>query len=217
LQNFFFYILLLLILLAIPANAHTFIGMIGFYDGLSHPVLGMDHFLAMVSVGIISAQIGGRAIWTVPSTFVGVMIIGGIFGITAEISKGLDDQVITLSEVDSIKYFADYIYKIIEFGIILSVILLGLAIAIEKKLSVGIAMIFVGLFGLCHGAAHGLEMPWAANPLLFASGFSTGTATLHLFGVGIGSFFTQSKIFSLILRIIGIACALYGCYLFVLV
>ena len=44
------------------ANAHTFTGMIGYYDGISHPVLGFDHFLAMVSVGIISAQIGGRAI-----------------------------------------------------------------------------------------------------------------------------------------------------------
>ena len=78
-------------------------------------------------------------------------------------------------------------------------------------------MIFVGLFGLCHGAAHGLEMPWAVNPVLFALGFATGTATLHLFGGGIGYFFIQSTIFSLILRIIGIACSLYGCYLFLLV
>ena len=43
-------------------HAHTFTGMVGFYDGLSHPVLGIDHFLALVSVGIVSAQIGGRAI-----------------------------------------------------------------------------------------------------------------------------------------------------------
>ena len=28
-------------------HAHTFTGMVGFYDGLSHPVLGIDHFLAM--------------------------------------------------------------------------------------------------------------------------------------------------------------------------
>ena len=34
------------------AYAHTFTGMVGFYDGLSHPVLGIDHFLAMVSVGL---------------------------------------------------------------------------------------------------------------------------------------------------------------------
>tara|TARA_Y100000741_G_C18218777_1_gene544908 strand:- start:466 stop:708 length:243 start_codon:yes stop_codon:yes gene_type:complete len=66
-------------------NAHTFTGMIGFYDGLSHPVLGIDHFLAMVSVGIISTQIGGRAIWTVPGTFVLMMLIGGILGMIVEI------------------------------------------------------------------------------------------------------------------------------------
>ncbi|MEO7385540.1 MAG: HupE/UreJ family protein, partial [Gammaproteobacteria bacterium] len=39
-----------------------------FLAGLAHPVLGIDHFLAMISVGILSAQIGGRAIWTVPCT-----------------------------------------------------------------------------------------------------------------------------------------------------
>ena len=64
--------------------AHTFTGKIGFLDGISHPVLGFDHFLAMVSVGIISSQFGKRLIWTIPSVFVLVMIIGGIFGISFE-------------------------------------------------------------------------------------------------------------------------------------
>ena len=212
--NNFFITLFFSIVFSFSVNAHTFTGMIGFYDGLSHPVLGMDHFLAMVSVGIVSAQIGGRAIWTVPSTFVGIMIIGGMLGIVAEINKGFDDQVIALNQVGSLNYVADYIYMIIEYGIILSVILLGFAIAIEKKLSVGIIMIFVGIFGLFHGGAHGLEMPWAANPILFALGFATGTATLHLFGVGIGTFLIKSRISSLLLRFMGLSFAFYGIYLF---
>ena len=41
----------------------------GFLSGLLHPVLGYDHLLAMLCVGIISTQIGGKAIWTMPSTF----------------------------------------------------------------------------------------------------------------------------------------------------
>lgn len=204
------------VLFALPVNAHTFIGMVGFYDGLSHPVLGIDHFLAMISVGIISAQIGGRAIWSVPTTFVCIMIIGGILGITAEINKGLDDQIINLSDIGSTNYLADYIYSFIEIGIILSVILLGLAIAIEKKLSIRISMIFVGVFGFCHGAAHGLEMPWAVNPILFALGFATGTATLHLFGVGIGYYALKSYYSTILLRIIGLLCCVYGTYLFFL-
>ena len=59
--------------------SHTYTGMNGFYDGISHPVIGLDHFLAMISVGIISAQIGGRAIWTVPSTFVLIMLIAALY------------------------------------------------------------------------------------------------------------------------------------------
>jgi urease accessory protein len=200
-------------LFAIPVNAHTFTGMVGFYDGLSHPVLGMDHFLAMVSVGIISTQIGGKAIWTLPLTFVGVMVIGGILGIAAEINKGLDDQAISLSEIDSVNYFADYVYVLIEIGIILSVILLGLAIAINKKISVYLIFIFVGIFGFCHGTAHGLEMPWASNPILFALGFASGTATLHLLGVGIGYFALKTLLSSILLRIVGVLCAVYGSYL----
>merc|ERR1711981_1095725 len=99
---------------------------------------------------------------------------------------------------------------LIEIGIILSVILLGLAIAIDKKLPVNLIMIFVGIFGFCHGTAHGLEMPWASNPILFALGFASGTATLHLFGVGIGSLAIKTKFSSIVLRIVGVGCALFG-------
>ena len=193
-------IFLFLILLSFPANAHTFTGMIGFYDGLSHPVLGIDHFLAMVSVGIVSAQIGGRAIWTVPSTFVVMMIIGGILGMVAEIF------LLNITELFIV---------IVEIGIVLSVILLGLAIAIGRKLSLTIMMFFVSIFGLCHGTAHGMEMPWAANPILFALGFSSGTATLHLFGVIIGSLLIKNNYSLFLLRFIGIASACYGVYLFI--
>ena len=54
--------------------------LLGFRSGLFHPVLGLDHLLAMVSVGVISHQMGGRAIWAVPTTFVGVMALVGILG-----------------------------------------------------------------------------------------------------------------------------------------
>ena len=77
-KNLFIFLVFLFIY-PLPVCAHNFTGMVGFYDGISHPVLGFDHFLAMISVGIVSAQIGGRAIWTVPTTFV-IMTIGGLFG-----------------------------------------------------------------------------------------------------------------------------------------
>ena len=184
----------IIVLIFKPLYAHTFTGMYGFYDGLSHPVLGLDHFLAMVCVGVVSSQIGGRAIWTVPSFFVLFMVIGGAVGLFIEILA------ITLSEI-------------IEWGIIFSVIFLGLSVAIEKKLPTKIIMIAVAFFGSFHGLAHGIEMPWAANPILFALGFSSGTVALHLFGVGIGLVLIKNNFLNIILRILGFVCALFGFYL----
>ncbi len=193
LRSFVFIIILLIVK---PLYAHTFTGMNGFYDGLSHPVLGFDHFLAMVCVGVVSSQIGGRVIWTVPSLFVLFMILGGVAGLLLEIIA------ITLS-------------NFVEWGIIFSVIFLGLSVAIEKKLPINIIMIAVAFFGSFHGLAHGIEMPWAANPILFAIGFSTGTATLHLFGVGIGLVLIKNSFLNIILRIAGFSCALFGFYLII--
>ena len=204
-----FYIISFLLISSVT-HAHTYTGMIGFYDGLSHPVLGFDHFLAMVSIGIISAQIGGRAIWTIPSTFVLIMIVGGLIGIYAEMNQLLKSA--ALNEIGQTFILADFLYLLIEIGILVSVITLGLAIAIDKKLPVGITMIFIGIFGFFHGSAHGLEMPWAANPFLFALGFATGTATLHIFGVIMGYFAIKTKLSMVILRMTGICFAGIGIY-----
>ncbi len=187
--------ILIVLMISLPVDAHTFTGMIGFYDGLSHPVLGIDHFLAMVSVGIISSQIGGRAIWTIPSTFVFMMIVGGMLGMVAELF------LFNLIEIFIV---------LVEFGIIFSVILLGLAIAFGKKILTNLTIFFICIFGLCHGLAHGMEMPWAANPILFAIGFSSGTAILHLFGVILGGLLIKNHYLLLLLRFIGIAFASYG-------
>ena len=75
-------------------------------------------------------------------------------------------------------------------------------------------IIFVGIFGLFHGIAHGIEVPAAANPLLFVLGFICGTSALHIFGVGIGYFSIKTSISSILLRLTGILFAIYGIYLF---
>ncbi len=188
----FFILLTCLLVYPLPVLAHSFIGRIGFYDGISHPVLGLDHFLAMISVGIVSAQIGGKAIWTVPATFVIIMTLGGVFGFLLIINE----------------------FFFVEVGIILSVILLGFGISIEKKIPTMLIMVFVGIFGLFHGIAHGIEVPAAANPLLFVLGFICGTSALHIFGVGIGYFSIKTAISSILLRLTGILFAIYGLYLF---
>jgi len=204
----------LFLFFSFSVNAHTFTGMIGFYDGIYHPVLGLDHFLAMVFVGILSVQIGGRAIFKIPGIFVFFMIIGGFLGMLIESDLGFNNQVIELSEIKFYHSLFDYVNLFIELGIILSVILLGLSITIQKKLPIKVIMIFVSLFGICHGTAHGVEMPWAINPIMFALGFSSGTIILHLFGVVIGMLSIKTRFSILLLRFSGILSIIYGFYLF---
>jgi urease accessory protein len=152
----------LVVLLPDLAAAHTFKGETGFVSGIFHPVLGFDHLLAMLSVGIVSAQIGGRSIWTVPLTFVTVMGLGGFLGM----------QNIPLPGV--------------EYGIAASVLLLGLAVARGKAINPFLAHLGVAFFGVFHGHAHGAEMPAMASPLVFSMGFLLGTAAIHLTGVSVG-------------------------------
>ena len=181
---------LCLVLLWLPgiALAHegTSLPYGSFIAGLTHPVLGLDHFLAMVSVGIVSAQIGGRAIWTVPTTFVSVMAVGGVLG------------------------WLDIGLTAIESGIAISVLGLGLAIAADKRLPISIAMTAVGFFAIFHGYAHGAEMPTVARASTYAIGFLTGTAVLHITGLVIGDISQHYARGKLLLRIAGAGIAAAG-------
>lgn len=175
--------------LTFPAQAHEINAGGGFLAGFNHPVLGFDHLLAMLSVGILSTQLGGRAIWTVPLAFMVFMLFGGIFGLFA------------------------IAVPFVEVGIALSVFLLGLALAFDKRLPLLMAMAFVGVFAIFHGHAHGAEMPELANPVLYALGFMSGTAVIHLAGVVSGMWMQRIGEQRRLVRVSGTAIAAIGGYL----
>ena len=135
---------------------------VGFVSGFGHPVGGLDHVLAMVLVGVFAFQLGGRALWLVPATFVLVMAAGGALGM------------------------AGIGVPFVETGIALSIVALGAAIAFGVKAPVAVAMAAVGLFAVFHGHAHGAEMPESAAGAAYAAGFMLATALLHAAGVGFG-------------------------------
>jgi len=68
-------LLLLTLCWIAPVSAHEIHSGGGFMSGFNHPVLGFDHLLAMLSVGMLSTQLGGRAIWTVPLAFVAFLSV----------------------------------------------------------------------------------------------------------------------------------------------
>lgn len=134
----------------------------GFAEGLAHPLTGIDHVLAMLAVGLLAAQLGGRAIWTTPLSFLGMMLCGGILGLTG--------ASLPFSKV----------------GIAAAVVVFGLTLSLGIGLSRLTAAALVGVFAVFHGYGHGIEMPGSAISLLYAIGFLATSGLLHLGGIVLG-------------------------------
>ncbi|SMC29855.1 urease accessory protein [Andreprevotia lacus DSM 23236] len=135
----------------------------GFMAGFLHPLEGPDHIIAMVAVGLWGAQLGRPAIWVLPVTFPVVMAFGGALGGAGIALPG------------------------IEIGIAMSGIVLGAMVALALRLPLGLAGGIVAVFAICHGHAHGVELPQSANPITYAAGFVIATGLLHLAGILFGT------------------------------
>lgn len=159
------------------AHAHE----AGLIAGMLHPFSGFDHLLAMVAVGLWAAQQGGRARWLLPLSFVGAMAVGSGFGVAGAALPG------------------------VETGIALSVLVLGLLVALQSRWALGLACAMAGFFALFHGVAHGQEMPLAASPWGYGAGMIAATAALHASGVLAGI-----KARALALRLAGAAVSIAG-------
>jgi urease accessory protein len=134
----------------------------GLLAGLSHPISGLDHVLAMLAVGLWGAQLGSPAVWLLPITFPMVMALGGMLGLVG----------IALPAV--------------ELGIAVSALVLGLAVAASWRPSLAVAAVVVALFAMLHGHAHGTELAAGLSPLLYSVGFVVATGTLHALGIAVG-------------------------------
>lgn len=153
----------------------------GLAAGLAHPFNGLDHLLAMLAVGLWAAQQGGRALWVLPATFVSVMALGSTLGVMGVMLPGL------------------------ETGMALSVLALGLLLALQSRWALPLAGVVVGIFALFHGVAHGQEMPLAASLWGYGFGMLTATALLHAGGVLAGV-----KVRATTLRMAGAVVSLAG-------
>jgi urease accessory protein len=145
------------------ASAHTEGGVAGgFISGFTHPILGWDHVVAMVAVGLWGAFLERRATWLLPIVFPLVMAVGGAMGVV-----GIP-------------------VPAVEAGIAASAIVLGGMIAFAVKPPLPVAAVIVGAFAIFHGHAHGTELPEAANALAYSVGFVLATGMLHMAGIGFG-------------------------------
>lgn len=156
----------------------------GFATGFLHPITGVDHVLAMLSVGLWGAILGAPAVWVLPIAFPLVMALGAAAGILGLPLPG------------------------VEIGIAASVILLGGAIAANLRPPLAAAGLLVAGFAVFHGYAHGAELPEQAGAVAYGLGFVLATGLIHLVGIGLG-FVTSLPRGLQVLRVGGgaIACA----------
>lgn len=171
-----------------PAFAHLNPAEHGsFAAGFSHPMFGADHILAMVAVGLWAVLLGGRALWMVPTTFVGTMMAGFLLAI------------------------AGAPLPFVEPTILASVVAIGLFAAMAIKVPTPLAMVMVGFFALFHGHAHGGEMG-AATAVSYLLGFAVATTLLHAVGLMLGTFLSAGR-GRVIIRAAGAGTAFAGLWL----
>src|ERR1700733_6576062 len=116
------------VLVSFPASAHMGTGLPGgFVSGFLHPFSGLDHLLAMVSVGLWGAFLGRPLIYVLPVIFPAMMVVGAIMG---------------MFSVPMLP---------VELGIALSVLVLGGCIALSVEAPVWVASLIVAMFAVFHG------------------------------------------------------------------
>ena len=154
----------LVTMMAAPALAHTAVGSVdGLVHGLQHPLTGLDHVLAMIAVGLWAGLVGGRARIAYPVAFVSAMALAGLWAMAGGQLPGA------------------------EVGIAFSVVILGLAIALNLAPPLAAGALACGIFAIFHGFAHGAELPADASGVSYAIGFVIATSALHGVGLRVAS------------------------------
>lgn len=153
----------LLLCLPAPAFAHPGAHAGGsFFSGLLHPLSGPDHLLVMLAVGVWAVLAMRRHVWQPAAVFVVCLAVGAWLGMHG----------VALPAT--------------ETGIAASVLVMGLLLMAWTRVAALPGLAMIAVFALVHGHAHGLEMPPGSVAWVYAAGFVTATAGLHLAGVALG-------------------------------
>ena len=157
---------------ALPLSTLAHVGADGgghhnFLDSLTHafahPFTGADHLAAMLAVGAWSALTVTPA-WRAPAAFVALLLAGAMAGFAGLWVPGVEPMIAA------------------------SVLVLGLLVAVQKKMPWVLAAALAGVFAFFHGAAHGFELAgdtgWASIGAL--TGIALGSGLLHICGMVLG-------------------------------
>lgn len=179
--------LLLALLAPAAALAHAQEGTAeGLLDGLMHPVVGPEHLVAMVAVGLWGAQLGQPLLVALPIAFPMMMTVGALMAVAGVALPGT------------------------ALGVAVSAVALGVIVYVGWRAPVWAAVALVGGFALFHGYSHGAALPQARDPLAFGVGFVVATGLLHAVGIGVGEIARAMPAGHALMRVCGVVVAGVG-------
>jgi urease accessory protein len=163
----------------------------GFAQGFTHPFTGLDHLAAMLAVGAWSALAFRQlhTAWRPPAAFVALLVLGALAGFGGLWVPGVEPMIAA------------------------SVLVLGLLVAVHRRMPWGAAAALAGVFAFFHGAAHGYELAGDGGAAAFGAlaGMAAGSAVLHAAGMLLGHTLMQRH--QWIARAGGAATALLGAFM----
>lgn len=188
-----FITLILIATCALSTGARAHIGTdvgadaeISLFDGLLHPLTGLDHLAAMLAVGFWSA-LTARRLWTTPLAFAAMLLVGALLGLAGLELPAVEPMIAT------------------------SLLVLGLLVALRARIPAVLAAALVGVFAVFHGVAHGTELAGAAQIWAPLAGMLITTVSLHIAGLGLGLALRKRNPWGS--RIAGAAVTLLGSFL----
>jgi urease accessory protein len=137
-----------------------------FFNGLLHPLTGIDHLAAMLALGIWSA-LTVRPAALAPAAFVLLLAAGALAG------------------------YAGLAVPAVEPMIAVSLLVIGLLLARRQQLPLAAGAALAGGFAFFHGVAHGSELAAGGAPAL--AGMLISTALLLLTGLALGRHALRSR------------------------
>ena len=178
----------------VDGSAHAHDALSSFIEGWMHPISGLDHLAAMVSVGLWSvlgtpakAMRGIRtSVWHQPIAFALTLLIGALAGMAGLNLPGVEPMIAA------------------------SLLVLGLLVAGRASWPASASVSLVAGFAFFHGLAHGQEL--SGHALATLVGMVLSTFSLHLAGMGAGWALRDaaSPLRRWISRATGTAVALFG-------
>ena len=130
--------------------------------GLADPVLGLDHFMVVVGIGLWAGQLGDMARWKLPSAF----LIGAFVGFVLAAGQPPFPLV-------------DGLVRALVIG---SMLLVAAALVVLIRLPQREITTTVGMIGGCHGYLHWLEIG-SSEVLWWGVGAATASAGLMAIGM----------------------------------